>query len=126
MKMYGLRIGDIGVEFSDRQAREKAMLDFTKGCCVKITDYEGQRYGDSKGCFATYERNTEEQTMNCSKCTGQFSSETCTKREIPATGYDGKFRDNDSTESKYLCDACHAKTMKDYEVFKAKKVIAQA
>lgn len=124
--MYGLRIGDVGVEFSDRPTREKAILDFTKGCCVSITDYAGPRYGDSKGCFSTYERNTEEQTINCSKCKGQFSSETCTERSVPHTDYSGKFGDDDSTENKYLCDACYAKIMQEYEVFKAKKVIAQA
>ena len=123
MNKYGLRIGDTGIEFGDRETREKALLAFTRGSCVKISDCAGQRYKDHSGAFSTYERNTEEQTMNCSKCSGTFSSETCTQRSVPETDWNGKFRGNDRMETKFLCDACYTKLMKDFEVFKAKKVI---
>lgn len=126
MKVYGLRIGKVGVEFSDQQSREKAMLLFTRGCCVSISTTGGRRYNDNDGAFATYERETKEQQMNCYKCNGVFSSEVCSQREVPETDYSGKFRDGDETETKCLCDGCYAKTIKDYEVFKAKKVVATA
>jgi hypothetical protein len=126
MIKYGLRIGNVGVEFSDRGTREKALLIFTKGSCVKISDCEGRKYTDHDGAFSTYEANTEEQTMNCSKCKGSFSSEACTQRNVPATGWNGKFKGADEKESKFLCDACHAKILADFEVFNAKKVIENA
>ncbi len=125
MKLYGLQIGSTGVEFGDRQTREKAMLLFTKGSCVSVSTSSGIRFRNDRGCFSTYERETDEQTMNCSKCEGSFSSEVCTQRAVPATDYSGKFR-SEGTDSKYLCDACHVKVMNDYEVHKAKQVVANA
>lgn len=129
MKKYGLRIGSTGVEFSDRESREKAMLSFTKGSCIDISDSSGMRYKDSRGAFSTYERETEEQTMNCSKCEGSFSSEVCTQRTVPDANYSGKFTEeslNGATETKYLCDGCYAKIIVDFEVFRARKVIENA
>ena len=122
MKIYGLQIGSTGVEFSDRETREKALLLFTKGSCVSISTCAGIKYRNERGAFSTYERNTEEQSVNCSKCEGVFSSEVCTQRSVPATNYSGIFRD-EGYDTKFLCDACYAKIMKDFEVFKAKKVI---
>jgi hypothetical protein len=125
MRKYGLQIGSTGVEFSDQQTREKALLMFTKGSCISVSMSSGRRYRPSEGAFSTYERDTEEQTMNCSKCEGSFSSEVCTQREVPAMDWYGKFKD-EGTDTKYLCDACHAKILKDYEVHKAKQVVANA
>ena len=123
MKKYGLRIGQIGVEFGDQQTREKALLAFTKGSCVTISESSGRRYSDSSGAFSTYERDTEEQTMNCSSCRGSFSSEVCTQREVPAKDYSDKFKGGDEKQPAYLCDACHAKWQKDFELFKAQQLI---
>ena len=125
MKLYGLQIGSTGVEFGDRQTREKALLIFTKGSCVSISTSSGVRFRSNSGCFSTYERETNEQTMNCSKCEGSFSSEVCTKREVPATDWNDKFKD-EGTDSKYLCDACYAKILADFELHKAKQVVANA
>jgi len=123
MKKYGLRIGSIGVEFCDQTSREKALLIFTKGGCVKINTYAGIRYEDSEGAFSTYERETNEQMMNCDKCKGVFSSEVCTSRTVPERNYSGKFKGGDETENKVLCDACYAKIMQEWEVYKAEKVL---
>jgi len=129
VKVYGLRIGSVGVEFSDQQSREKAMLLFTKGSCVIVSSCEGARYSDSDGAFSTYERETNEQTTNCSRCKGSFSSEVCTQRSVPYMNYSGHFV-KESTErdfeTKYLCDGCFAKINADFEVFKAKQVVASA
>ena len=123
MKKYGLRIDATGLEFSSQQDREKALLKFTKCSCVEITDCAGARYSDSKGAFSTYERETEEQTTNCEQCRGQFSSETCTQRTVPYRNYDNEFQDKDKTDNKFLCDACNAKILKDFEIWKAKELL---
>jgi len=122
MKVYGLRIGDVGVEFSDRQARENALLIFTKGSSVKIHSYQGARYEAGENSFSTYERDTNENLMNCHECKGVFSSEVCSQRAVPEKDYSKGFKENE-TESICLCDACAVKRLKDYEVWKAQKTL---
>ena len=65
MKVYGLRIGDVGIEFGLRDERDKAMMTFTKGTSVDICTYGGPRYKDGKGTFSTYERDTSQPQNNC-------------------------------------------------------------
>jgi len=126
MRIYGLRVGRTGVEFSSRDDREKAILTFTKGSTVTIEDCEGRRYRESeRGGFDTYERETNEQSMNCQVCKGVFSSDVCTKRTVPGKDYSGGFKD-DKTEDRYLCDGCYAKWMDDKKVHDAKKVLQSA
>lgn len=122
MNKYGLRIGNIGVEFSDQQTREKALILFSKGNCFEVLDCEGPRFKDSKGAFSTYERENNEQLMNCSQCQGVFSSEACTKRNVPARDWNNVFQ-VEGTDNKFLCDACNVKILKDFEVHKAKKAL---
>jgi hypothetical protein len=121
MIKYGLKIGTVGLEFSDQQTREKAMITFCKGSCVDITTYAGPRYKQGEGTFATYERNSEEELINCSKCEGVFSSQVCSRRTVPRTDYSGGFKSGN--EEKYLCDGCHTKIKEDYKVYQAKKII---
>ena len=123
MKVYGLRIDKTGVEFSDKESRDKAILCFTKGASVTISDMSGPRFKQSEGAFATYERETNEQSTNCSKCNGVFSSETCAQRTVPKKSWDGKFVEGE-TEEIYLCDACYAKRTKEFEVHEAQQVLA--
>ena len=126
MNRYGLRIGNVGVEFPDRQTREKAMLAFCNGSCVTVSDSAGIRYRPGKKTFSTYERDTNEQLMNCSKCDGVFSSEVCSERLVPEADWDGKFKSGNKTERKTLCDGCMTKLLEDHKLWKARQIVEAA
>lgn len=119
MKRYGLRIGNIGVEFPSLEERSKALLDFTKGTDVDIRD-SGIKYKEGKGNFSVYERETKETIVTCCECNGEFGIDSCKKREYPRKySYSNEW----STNEGYICDACLAKQIKDKEIFDAKKLI---
>ena len=116
MKVYGFRIGSIGIEYADQQTREKAMLAFTNGHCTEIREYGGPRFEDGRGDFSVYERDNTDQIMNCHVCSGHFSSESCSQKSVPKKSYNGKFL-TDQTEDIYLCAACALKRRNDYQEF---------
>ena len=122
MKRYGLRIGDVGVEFVSRDERQKAMINFTTGTCIKIKS-SGIRYEDHEGAFSTYERNDEEILTNCYVCNGVFGVDTCPKRDYPNKYYgDEEYKDRED----YICDGCLEAARKAKELFEAKKVVEKA
>lgn len=121
MKRYGLRIGDVGVEFPSREERQKALVDFTGGACVKISD-SGIRFSDGKDAFSTYERDDKEVLANCIKCQGVFGIDACPSREFPKKeSWNKDFRDQTGS----ICDACFEVQRKAKELFDAKKVVAK-
>lgn len=122
MKVYGLRIGTAGLEFGNRDEREKAMVTFTRSSVVEICGYEGPRYKEDQGkTFSTYERETEQNTQNCGKCNGQFSGETCGIRTVPKRDWQGKWQEG--TEEKTLCDGCYTKWLEDKRLADARAVV---
>jgi len=120
MQVYGLKIGSVGVEFSDRQARDKAITTFTHGSTVTISDYN-VRFAPNETPFGTYERDTKEVLVNCYRCSGVFSIETAPKRTYPK---------KESWEKEYgeaeghICDGCLAQREHEKKVFEAKQVVA--
>lgn len=121
MKKFGLRIGDIGIEFSDVQSRDKALMDFAKGSDVKISD-SGVRFTDGKGSFSVYDRDTKETIVNCCQCQGVFDIQSCTNRTYPHKhSWEKEYTDKEG----FICDACLTKLTKDKEVFNAKKLLNQ-
>ena len=119
MKRYGLRIGNIGVEFPSVDDREKAIKYFTKGTDVKISD-RGIRFSDGEGSFSVYDRDTKETLTNCHICRGVFSLETCSKREYPhKNSWEKKF----GKEENFICDACLAAQQKAEKIFAAKQTL---
>ena len=121
MKVYGLQIGEVGVEFSTRDEREKAMILFCRGSCVKIGTGEGPKFRDGIGAFSTYERETEQPINICAVCYGSFSAETCPKRSYPHKRY-GRSEYED-TEG-HICDGCLAARREEVKLHEAKKVVA--
>ena len=119
MKKYGLRIGNIGVEFVSIEERQKALINFTKGTDVKIST-TGIKFSDGEGSFSVYDRDTKEVITTCRKCNGEFSIETCFNREYP---YKPSYSDKYSTENGYICEACFAKANKDKELFDARQLL---
>jgi len=120
MKKYGFRIGNVGMEFGTREEREKAIVTFTRSSNVEIYD-SGIRYRESSvGAFSVYDRDTNEVVANCCKCKGQFGIETCPSRDYPKKE---SWQKEYSTETGNICDACHAKAIKDKEIFEAKKLL---
>jgi len=118
MKRYGLRIGDVGVEFTSKEERDKALLCFTKGGTVKITTSGGIRYTeDGDPAFGTYERESNEILANCEKCHGTFAADACTEREYPTKqSWNNKW----DTRTGFICDGCHAKAVQDHDLFEAR------
>lgn len=119
MKRYGLRIGDIGIEFSSREEREKALTTFTKGSDVKIYD-SGVKYRDGKSTFSVYERMTEDILVTCSDCKGVFGIDVCPKGDFP---FKNSWEKKYTTNERHLCDACLASINKAKEIYEAKKVL---
>ena len=117
---YGLRIGDIGVEFPSREERQKALLAFTAGVDVGIKD-RGHKYIPGTGNFSVYERDSKEDVVICTVCKGDFLTESCTEREYPIKY---SYSKNFTTDTNYICDACYAKQMKAKELFDAKALVA--
>lgn len=122
MKKYGLRIGDVGIEFCSIDERQKALLDFTKGCDVKIYD-RGIMYKECTGTtFSVYERETKDVIVTCEVCTGVFGIESSPDREYTYKSYNGKYEKTHGC----ICDACLAKKIKEKEIFDAKKVLEES
>jgi hypothetical protein len=119
MKKYGLRIGNIGVEFVSQQDREKALLNFTKGTDVIISD-SGIRFIDGNGSFSIYDRDTKEVIVNCNVCKGVFGIDSCGKRTYP---YKHPWESSYSDTENYICDACLASQEKAKRVFEAKELL---
>ena len=122
MKKYGLRIGDVGIEFPSIDDRQKALLAFTKGTDVKISN-SGIKYRDGEGNFSVYDRDTKETLTTCGICSGVFSIDTCSEREYPHKhGWETKF----GTETGFICEACFSKQLKSKELFDAKKLVEES
>lgn len=118
MKKYGLRIGNLGLEFSSIDERDKAIKDFTHGSDVVISN-SGIVYSDGKGSFSVYDRDTKEITTVCDICKGLFSIETCNNRSYPRKySYSNKY---DMLEG-FICDACYTKQL-EAKIFDAEQLI---
>ena len=121
MKKYGIRIGNIGVEFPSIEDRSKAINVFTKGTDVKISE-SGIRYSDGKGSFSVYDRDTKEIITNCHMCQGVFLHETCPKRAYP---YKNSWEKEFSQAEDYICDACLASQEKAKKIFDAEQTLKE-
>lgn len=122
MQKYGLRIGDVGVEFPSAEDRQKALQYFTKGTDVTIHSV-GIKFTEGKGSFSVYDRDTKEILTICVKCEGTFLIETCNKRKFPDQRYYSKEWSN---EDAFICDACYQKQLKLKELDDAKKIVKEA
>jgi len=120
MIKYGIRIGNVGIEFPSIQDRDKAITTFTKGSDVVISD-NGVRYTEGKGNFSVYDRDTSQVMTNCHICKGIFLLDTCKMREYP---FKNSWSDKYTTETGYICDACLASQEKAKQIFDAKKLVA--
>lgn len=122
MKRYGFRIGQIGIEFSDKESRMRAITNFTNSSTVTINNAAGIRYKDAESAFAIYERDSVEVLVNCCKCQGVFSQEICGNRTYPNKhSWEKEF-----TEVKdYICNGCLASQRDAQKVFEAKKTLDQ-
>jgi hypothetical protein len=120
MQKYGLRIGNIGLEFSDKQTRDKAIQVMTNCSAVSIST-SGIRYEQNDGCFSVYDRDNTEVQVNCYDCKGVFANTTCSSRSAPKKDWNGKY--DGSTENASLCDACLATREKQLKEWEAKKVL---
>lgn len=122
MKRYGLLIGQVGVEFPSLEECQKAVVTFTKGVDIQVSN-KGLRYTPGNGSFSVYQREDKEVLTNCEVCKGIFTTEVCTYREYPdKRSYSQEF----FLEKGYICDACFAKKIKDKELADAKALVNKA
>lgn len=119
MKRYGLRIGNVGIEFPSREEREKALQAFTRGSDVSIHG-EDVKYRDGAGTFSVYERLSEETLVTCKECSGVFEFDVCPKREYP---HKNSWEKVFGTETAHVCDACFASAIKLRDLFDAKALL---
>ncbi len=115
MKVYGFRIGDVGLEFGSREDREKSLITYSRSATVTISSH-GVRYQEGCSPFGTYERDTKEILTNCKTCSGVFSSETCLRRTYP---HKNSWEKSYGDETEYICDGCLTSKTKEHELFKA-------
>lgn len=124
MKRYGFRMGGVGLEFLSRDERDKGIILFTHCVTVKVSDRDIRYKQEGTSVFGTYERDDKEVLVNCSKCEGVFSSESCPKRNYPLFySWKDKGKQWESLEG-HICDGCLAKEVKAKEVAAAKDVLA--
>ena len=123
MQKYGLKIGKVGLEFTDKASRDKALTIMTNCATVAINDSDGIVYGkEGDLAFGVYDRDNKEVLVKCQVCDGIFSNITCSKREVPGTNWKGEIQIGE-TDHKYICDGCEAVLIKKLEVAKAKQVL---
>jgi hypothetical protein len=122
MKKYGLKIGNVGVEFVSIDERDKAIKDFTKGTNVIIRD-DGVRFNEGNCSFGVYDRDTKEVLVNCAECKGIFGIDSCGQREYPAKC---NWQNAYEIRTNYICDACYARKLKEKEIFDAKQLLNKA
>jgi hypothetical protein len=118
---FGLRIGNIGIEFISKEDRDKAIKTFTQGTDVVI-EGKGFKYRNGEGSFSVYDRDTKEQIVICEVCKGDFLLQSCSEREYP---YKHSYMKDYSETTGYICDACYATRIKDKEVWDAKKLLKE-
>ena len=119
MQRYGLRIGNVGVEFPSIEDRNKALQAFTSGTDV-IINSERIIYTPGEGNFSVYDRDTKDVITKCVICEGSFLQATCSLREYP---FKNSWEKDWNNIENYICDACYAKQVKAEEIFKAKKLV---
>jgi hypothetical protein len=119
-KVFGFKIGKVGLEFPSREDREKALVKFTRAATVKVNESSGIVYEDGDMPFGTYERDTKEVSTKCYVCNGIFTLDTCSQRQ-----YQNKpsYSNTYSKEENFICDGCFAAKEKEYEVHKAKELL---
>ena len=122
MKRYGLRIGDVGIEFPSIEERDKALKCFTHGVDVRINTF-GLKYEDGDGSFSVYDRDSKEVITICCICKGSFGIETCNNKSYP---YKNSWEKEFGEKEGYICSACFASQIKAQEVFNAKKVLGNS
>lgn len=109
MHIFGLRIGDVGLEFESREARTNALTALSWGRATTITPKHQsgptytQRLGEEAG-FALYERDDEFSVVRCNVCSRFFGASICSERDYPFKHTSGVWE----TFHNYICDDCHA------------------
>jgi hypothetical protein len=121
MLKYGLRIGEVGIEFPSKDDRDKAIKAFTSGTDVMISE-SGIKYRTGKGNFSVYDRDTKDEITICRECNWDFFIATCFKRVYPyKNSWDKIYLETEN----YICADCYAQAVKAKEVFEAKKLIEE-
>jgi hypothetical protein len=115
MRKYGFKIGNVGVEFSSMEDRQKAILTFTKSSTVNITN-NGIKYLDADGAFSVYDRDTTFVIVTCEECMGEFSIETAPKQTYE---YKPSYSNDYDKKTGHICVACFAALKKEKEIFDA-------
>lgn len=110
---YGLRIGDVGVEFTTKEERSNALLVFTRGSDVEIKPI-GVKYQIGHGKFSVYERDLSITTTICAICSGEFDILDCGKRLYPIKySWNSEYSDTEG----YICDACYTRKISEFSAF---------
>ena len=119
MKLYGIRIGDYGVEFSELDNRTETLNKFIQGSSVRVNS-TGIRYSaQGETCFGTYERNAEDTDVICYECKGVFNIDVCHERSYQSSC---SWRDGELEDRKnHICDGCLAVKQKEVKDFVIKQ-----
>ena len=104
MKVYGLTIGDNGIEFPTQYEREKAINAFVAGSTTKVNS-TGIKYKEhGKHLFGTYERDTDKTYTICCECGGEFTHDICYDRQYNYVQSYSSRSIEDRTA--FICDKC--------------------
>ena len=115
---YGIRIGDIGVEFDHIKQRENFLKMLANSNSIKINEGQGLEFEDKTTSFGIYERNTKEVGYRCYVCEQVIRDGSCHKQEYeyPYTyGTDGF-----SSSTNYICNNCLANYTSQVDEIKKK------
>lgn len=118
MIIYGLKIGDVGLEFASRGDRERAIIVFTRASTRKVSSV-GIKFEDHTAAFSTYERDPKIVVVTCCGCRGEFSIDSTPERDYPYKNYANKWVVNRG----FFCDGCLATANRAKEVDDAKRTL---
>ena len=103
-KCYGVKVGDIGIDFQSIKDRSKFLNLLARANSIKINDRQGIVIEEKRVDFGIYIRNADEKGVRCYKCETVFTNGECRKQEYEypySYGTDGI-----STENNFICDNC--------------------
>ena len=122
MKVFGFLVDELGLEFENRDDRDKGVLAVLKAAAKKVNRNRytsGPLYLDLEASLALYQRDTDTVMVRCCKCTETFSEEWCSDRTYPYYAAYDKPATWRNTHG-YICDKCYEKQVYDANTAKAK------
>ena len=117
---FGIRVGDVGIDFAFEKERQKLLELLSKASSVKINNSAGVVYKKCQVNFGIYERNMAIEGIRCNKCESVYYNGECRKQEYE---YPYSYGDSGlSSTTDFICDKCLSSLKEQVAEIKRKNV----